>query len=74
MLNVADFIRRSLQLPKIAVAVVGRLRDFRRLPRSAYKIPKCVVGFKVAILPGELRQATSERTTVRASEPNETID
>ena len=46
MPDIGDFIRRSA---KIAIALPGTPGDFRRSRRSAYKIAKCVAGFKVPI-------------------------
>ena len=40
--NAGDF--RSRRSAKIAIAAPGTLGDYRRSPRSAYKIAKCVAG------------------------------
>ena len=40
----SDFIRRLRQAAKIAIAAPGTPGNFRRSPRSAYKIAKCVAG------------------------------
>ena len=46
MPDIGDFIRRSRRLAKIAIAAPGTPGDFRRSPRSAYKIAKCVAGLR----------------------------
>ena len=46
MSDIGDFIRRSRRSAKIAIAAPGTLGDFRRSPRSAYKIAKCVAGLR----------------------------
>ena len=42
------FIRQSRRSAKIAIAASGTPGDFRRSWRSAYKIARCVAGFKPA--------------------------
>ena len=46
MPDIGDFIRRSRRSAKIAIAAPGTPGDFRRWRRSAYKVAKCVAGFK----------------------------
>ena len=46
MPDIGDFIRRSRRSAKIAIAAPGTPGDFRRSPRSAYKIARCVAGFR----------------------------
>ena len=47
MSDIGDFIRRSRRSAKIAIAAPGTLGDFRRSPRSAYKIARCVAGLRL---------------------------
>ena len=49
MPDIGDFIRRSRRSAKIAIDVPRTPGDFRRSPRSAYKIAKCVAGFSFFI-------------------------
>ena len=44
--DIGDFIRRSRRSAKIAIAAPGTPADFRRSWRSAYKIARCVAGFR----------------------------
>ena len=46
MPDIGDFIRRSQRSAKIAIAAPGTPGDFRRSGRSAYKIARCVAGFR----------------------------
>ena len=46
MPDIGDIIRRSRRSAKIAIAAPGTPGDFRRSRRSAYKIAKCVAGFR----------------------------
>ena len=47
MPDIGDFIRRSA---KIVIAAPSTPGDFRRSPRSAYKIARCVAGFRNELL------------------------
>lgn len=52
-----DFVPRSRR--KIVIAAPGTPGDFRRSPRSTYKIAWCVTGFQVKL---EKLWRTKERT------------
>ena len=47
MPDIGDFMRRSA---KIAIAAPGTPGDFRRSPRSGYKIARCVTGLRWSVL------------------------
>ena len=47
MPDIGDFIRRSWRSAKIAIAAPGTLGNFRRSPRSAYKIAWYIAGFGI---------------------------
>ena len=53
MPDIGDFIRRSRRSAKIFIAAPGTSGDFRRSPRSAYEIAKCVTGLRKVLDLGE---------------------
>ena len=51
MPDIGDLIHRSRRSAKIVITAPGTPGDFRRSRRSAYKISKCVAGFREPIAP-----------------------
>ena len=66
MSDIGDFIRRSWRSAKIAIAAPGTPGDFRRSPRSAYKIAKCVAGL---ILPYPNSQLANQKPSLLSPYP-----